>query len=70
MSEVKNKLTQKYNVTKADLAERYGVSTKTIENWCEAKQFPQPHRFSRKCVRWNMDDITAHERKIGYVANT
>ena len=55
---------RKFTVTKAEVAERYGVTTKTVENWVEAGIFPRPKKMSRKCVRWNLEDIVAHERKL------
>lgn len=51
-------------IDKAGLALRYGVSTKTIENWERDGVIPKrkkPH--SARHVRWSLPDIISWERR-------
>lgn len=46
---------------KVDLAERYDVTTRTIEKWVEDGLLPAPKRFSYKTIRWPVEVIEAHD---------
>ena len=46
------------------LADRYSVKPSTIWRWTKAGTFPAPIVLSRKCTRWRVDEIEAHEEKL------
>lgn len=48
---------------KRELAARYKVTTRTIENWVARKKFPKPTRLSYKIVLWAADKVHAWENK-------
>lgn len=51
-------------IDKAGLALRYGVSTKTIENWERDKVIPARKKPSTaRHVRWSLADVVAWERR-------
>jgi predicted DNA-binding transcriptional regulator AlpA len=49
-------------ITKEELAARWKVTTRTIENMVAEKRCPQPVRLGYKTVRWKLADIEAHEK--------
>lgn len=49
------------HLDKKALADRIGVSTKTIENMLKRKELPKPIRYSKKHIRWSVGDIEAWE---------
>lgn len=51
-------------ITKAELAVRWKVSTKTIEIWVREGRCPAPVRLSLRRVRWKMSSVRAHERRF------
>lgn len=50
-------------ITKEQLADRWKVTTRTIENMMARNEIPQPVRLGYKTIRWSLADIEAHERK-------
>lgn len=50
-------------IKQPELALRWRVTTRTIQNWITAKKIPQPKIFSHKCVAWKREDILAYEKK-------
>jgi predicted DNA-binding transcriptional regulator AlpA len=49
-------------LTIEDLAERYQVQTRTINNWLKRNpKFPRPIRFSRRHLRWREKDLERFE---------
>lgn len=51
-------------LTKMEVADRYSVTTRTIENWVAAGIFPAPIKQSYKCVRWSLASIQSHETTL------
>lgn len=49
-------------LTKKELADRWKVTTRTIENMVMRGDCPPPKRFGYRTVRWPVDVITAHEK--------
>jgi predicted DNA-binding transcriptional regulator AlpA len=50
-------------LTAEELAERYRVDVRTIQNWtAKNSQFPQPLRLSRRAVRYRLSDVLEFER--------
>lgn len=43
------------------LAERYGVSRRTIWRWTNMREFPSPHKLSPRCTRWKMEEVEQWE---------
>jgi excisionase family DNA binding protein len=56
-------------LTPRQVAERLGVTKRTL--WRMAKQdgFPQPLRFSRKMIRWNPEDVQRYIDSLQVVRN-
>lgn len=50
------------HLTVADLANRLGVSEKTVYAWNSQGTGPPPLKLSRKCVRYRLTDVEAWER--------
>ena len=48
-------------LTKEQLAERWQITTRTIENMVARGECPAPIRLGYKIVRWELADIEAHE---------
>jgi predicted DNA-binding transcriptional regulator AlpA len=51
------------HLTKAQLAERWSVTTRTIENMMCRGDIPAPIRMGYKTVRWDLADIEKWEAK-------
>lgn len=49
-------------LTKAELAVRWGICTKTIENWVRSGDCPKPANIGGRLVRWKLSVIEAHEK--------
>lgn len=48
-------------LTKAELAVRWKVTTKTIETWVKEELCPKPDKLGKRRVRWKLTKIVAHE---------
>jgi len=55
------RLEQRKWISKDELADRFGVSSQTIENWIHAGKLPPPVYFSRQVVRWPIEVIEKFE---------
>jgi len=55
------RLEQRKWISKDELAERFGVSSQTIENWIHAGKLPAPIYFSRQVVRFSVATIEEFE---------
>lgn len=44
-------------LTARAIAQRLGISTRTLWRWIEAGRFPQPARLSRKTLRWSAEAV-------------
>lgn len=49
-------------LTKAELATRWMVCTKTIEVWVRAGKIPKPIALSPRRLRWVLADIEQYEK--------
>jgi predicted DNA-binding transcriptional regulator AlpA len=49
--------------SKRELAQRYGVSTRSIERWSESGKFPRGVQLNRRYY-WSDAAIEAHERGL------
>jgi predicted DNA-binding transcriptional regulator AlpA len=45
-----------------DVADRYNVTIKTIQNWVAIGEFPKPIKIGQT-VRWRADDIQMYEER-------
>jgi hypothetical protein len=64
MSKRKSNQDTRYH-SKPELAERYRVSSRTIDRWRELEKFPPPDLvLPNGAPRWADDTITAHERAL------
>lgn len=50
-------------LTKVELAKRWKVRTRTIENWVKDGKIPAPLKISPRKALWSLEDIIAHEMK-------
>lgn len=50
-------------LTKEELATRWKVCTKTVEQWVAKGLCPKPGKLGGRRVRWKLVDIEAHEAK-------
>lgn len=50
------------HLTKEELADRWKVTTRTIENMVARGECPAPIKLGYKTIRWTLADIEAHER--------
>jgi predicted DNA-binding transcriptional regulator AlpA len=51
-------------LTKEELAARWQVTERTIENMVRYKKCPTPVALGYKTVRWRIEDIVAHEKRM------
>lgn len=51
-------------LTLNDVAERYGVSTRTIQRWLARGMFPAPSRYSRRTIRWSAEKLANYDRLL------
>lgn len=51
-------------ITKAELATRWEVTTKTIETWVKEGICPKPYKLGKRRVRWKLTEIEAHEARL------
>jgi predicted DNA-binding transcriptional regulator AlpA len=51
-------------ITKEELADRWKVTTRTIENMVAQKRCPKPKRLGYKIVRWPLAEIVEFEKTI------
>jgi predicted DNA-binding transcriptional regulator AlpA len=50
-------------LTLAEVASRYRVSIRSVQNWMKAnKDFPEPLRFNRRTFRWRLADLERFEQ--------
>jgi excisionase family DNA binding protein len=49
----------RHMLTRQQVAQCLGISTRTLYDWVAAGKFPQPQRFGRKCVRWKAAAVEA-----------
>lgn len=52
------------HLTKEQMAHRLGVTTKTIENMVARGSIPEPIRYSRKNIKWDLAEVLAWEAEI------
>lgn len=57
-------MTEKETITKKELAERWGVTKRTIERLEKADRIPRGIRISPKVKFWRIEDIRAHEEEL------
>ena len=50
------------HLTKEQLAERWQLTTRTIENMVARGECPPPIKLGYKTIRWELADIEAHEQ--------
>jgi hypothetical protein len=50
--------------SKRQLADRYSVSTRSIERWAEAGKFPPGTQWPNKRWYWSDRDIEEYERRL------
>ena len=50
--------------SKREIAERYGVSMRSIERWSESGKFPRGTFLPNKRWAWTNLEIEAHERNL------
>jgi predicted DNA-binding transcriptional regulator AlpA len=55
-------------LTDKQLATRYGVTRVTVWRWVKEQDFPQPHRLSQNCTRWQVSEVEAWEKTRKIVA--
>ncbi len=55
------RLEQRKWISKDELADRFGISSQTIENWIHAGKLPPPIYFSRQVVRFSVEAIQEFE---------
>lgn len=48
-------------LTKVELAKRWRVKTRTIENWVRQEKCPAPVKMSSRRALWAVADIEEHE---------
>jgi predicted DNA-binding transcriptional regulator AlpA len=49
-------------ISVAGVAERFGVSTKTVWSWLSSDPtFPKPFKLSERCTRWKKSEIDRWE---------
>lgn len=61
-TKAKTTMDQHVYVNDKMLAERYGVTRKTIWKWVRENSFPKPRNFSPKCTRWRMSEVLMWEK--------
>jgi predicted DNA-binding transcriptional regulator AlpA len=50
--------------SKRELAQRYGVSTRSIERWSESGKFPRGRQLPNNRWFWTDREIEEHERSL------
>jgi len=46
-------------VSPRHVIERLSVPRKTLMRWVDAGEFPKPHRFGRRILRWDAAEVEA-----------
>lgn len=49
-------------LTKQELAERWGITQRTLENWERKGRGPKRTTLSKKAIRYSMTDVLAYEQ--------
>ena len=49
-------------LTKTDLAKRWGITLRTLENWERKGRAPNRTSLGRKSIRYSMKDVLAYEQ--------
>lgn len=49
-------------LTRAELAQRWRMSTRTLETWCRDERGPQPRRFGKRAL-YLLSDVERFERE-------
>ena len=52
---------QKLYLSVKEVAERYGVSVKTVWTWSRNGVLPRPIHLGNRCTRWNLKDLEDFE---------
>ncbi len=60
MTSQSNSVLSDHLLTVAEVARIHRVSKRTIWRWVANKRFPEPIRYSKKCVRWKATEIQAY----------
>lgn len=50
-------------LTRAELAQRWGMSVRTLENWARSGTGPEYRRFGHRAM-YRLEDVTAHEARL------
>jgi len=50
-------------LTRAELAERWGISIRTLENWARAGRGPEHRRFGHRAM-YRLSDVEAYEAQV------
>lgn len=50
-------------ITRPDLAKRWGMSPRTLENWAVRGRGPRPRRFGKR-VLYRLADVEAYEHSV------
>ena len=50
-------------LTKKELAVRWRVKTRTIENWVRDNKCPLPTKITGKVALWSLEEVVEHEIK-------
>lgn len=51
------------NLCKKLVARRYGICTRSVNNWVTAGDLPPPVRWTRQTVVWPLDVLDEHDRR-------
>ena len=51
------------HLSKKRVAQRYGICTRSVNNWVDSGALPQPVRFTRQTILWPVAVLDAHDRQ-------
>ena len=51
------------NLNKKLVARRYGICTRSVNNWVNEGALPAPVRYTRQTVVWPVDVLDAHDAR-------
>ena len=60
----KNQNEPRLHLSKKEVARRYAVSTRTINNWVVSGSLPAPMRWTRQTVRWSLQVLEQRDKDL------